>query len=43
MDAHVSAREAYNGKVPTMVFDIVCALKSDPDGDLRKAILEAQA
>ena len=35
--------EAYNDNVPTMVFDTVCSLKNDPDGDLRKAILEAQS
>jgi len=35
--------ESYNDNVPTMVFDKVCALKNDPDGDLRKAILETVA
>src|SRR5580704_15277941 len=35
--------EAYNDNVPTMVIDTVCSLKNDPDGDLRKVILEAQS
>jgi len=34
--------EPYNDKFLTMVFDKECALKNDPDGDLRKAILESE-
>jgi para-nitrobenzyl esterase len=35
--------EAYNDKVPTMVFDTECALKNDPDAELRQAVMEATA
>jgi para-nitrobenzyl esterase len=35
--------EAYNDKVPTMVFDTKCTSADDPDGEGRKAVLEATA
>jgi para-nitrobenzyl esterase len=30
-------------KVPTMIFDDQCVVKNDPDGEIRKAIVEAMA
>jgi para-nitrobenzyl esterase len=30
-------------KIPTMIFDTKCAMKNDPDGEVRKAIIEALA
>jgi hypothetical protein len=30
-------------KMPTMIFDNQCVVKDDPDGEIRKAIVEARA
>ena len=35
--------EAFNDKTPTMVFDVECALKHDPDAELRQAVMDAMA
>jgi para-nitrobenzyl esterase len=35
--------EAYNDRVPTMSFDSECKAADDPDGELRKAVIEAIA
>lgn len=33
----------YNDKVPTMIFDTSCLAADDPDGEARKAVLDAMA
>ena len=30
-------------KMPTMIFDNECVVKDDPEGEIRKAIIEASA
>ena len=35
--------EAFNEKIPTMIFDVECSLKQDPDAELRKAVMDATA